>query len=195
MTGSVSVAVDGRVALRLPKPRFQDPWREARVAIGSHTVVVALIHAFVLQTDVFVDGQSLIDGRSIDEARAAAPASLRGYNLWFRDHLFVGWPSWEELGWQIAFGLVGTVVLALVFVVEGGPPDRALAVALVVVSLMSLLVMSLVFWDRAVRWINTRLLAHTNWGDARRTLALMAAFLGLPVVAFMLLIALIVALR
>ena len=51
--------------------------------VGDHEVTVALSgRALDVSTDVFQDGVSLIDGRSLDEARAAAPVAVGRFEGW-----------------------------------------------------------------------------------------------------------------
>ena len=81
---SVAVQADGRTIGRIPKPTPQRPWREATFSIAGEPIRVALTWHFpVMLTDVFVRGRSVRDGRTIDEARADAPAPLTNYEVWF----------------------------------------------------------------------------------------------------------------
>ena len=80
---SVAVQADGRTIGRIPKPTPQRPWREATFSIAGEPIRVALTwHVPVMLTDVFLRGRSVRDGRTIDQARADAPAPLTNYEVW-----------------------------------------------------------------------------------------------------------------
>ena len=182
LTGSVNVDLDGRRVTRLSKPRPQDPWRERALVVGGRAVLVAVIWAAVMQTDVFIDGRSVLDGRSIDERRRDAPEAVHGYELWFGR--FVGGgvlPTTLEVAYLAAIaGVFGLITVAALWVRGVEPPRVALGGILYAAALF-LILMGVQLWFGLTGEVNRRLLARPDLGDARRVALISIAFIGLPV--------------
>jgi len=109
---TVTVVVDGRVLTKVDKPTPERPWIEQTLDVAGETAVLAVTSGEAIQSDLFVRGVSLIDGRSLDDARAAAPTPVRGYARWFGD--FGAWkrrPSRGDLAGEIIVLVVGGVIL------------------------------------------------------------------------------------
>lgn len=183
LIGSVAVEVDGRQVARLPKPTPQTPWEECLVEIAGETVVVALISSFVMQTDVFVGGRSLIDGRTLDAARLMAPERVRGYQLWARQFATERWrPTRDEVAYMLALAAVFGLVVFAWFAVRGGlTAEHAVVGGTFTAVWVAMMLIGIHLWFGAAGWVVTRLLARPDLGDVRRSAVTVGVLFGPPV--------------
>ena len=182
---SVRVVLDGQTVARLSKPSQQHPWRETEVSIDGETLVVALTWHFpVMRTDVFARGRSLIDGRTVDDARRAAPAPRSDYEVWLGGLYRAGVPAKRPLLTPLMalVGLASVAALALLVLWRprpGGPvAGLVAAVALIGLALIWFRSWSVVT-DRAHAWLSVR----PKLGDPARLLGFFGAFIGYAVVS------------
>ena len=133
----------------------------------------------VMQTDVFLDGRSLIDGRTIAEARAAAPVPAGRYERWISD----GLTPYRRAGegrlvppWAAAAGLASLAWFAVARQPVWTVPSEVAVLVL------------LVIWARMWVWLLIRvdryLLTHPALGEGGRLIRFVAVFAGWPVMTF-----------
>ena len=182
---SVRVVLDGQTVARLSKPSQQHPWRVTDVTIDGETLVVALTWHFpVMHTDVFAGGRSLLDGRTVDDARQAAPAPRSDYEVWLGGLFRGGVPATRPLVTPLMalVGLGSVVALASLVVWRPRPagPVAGLVAAVALVSLG-------LIWFRSWAVIRDRahasLISRPELGDPARVLALFGALIGYAVVS------------
>jgi hypothetical protein len=174
----VAVEIDGRPMTRLRTPSRREPWRAATLHLDGVTITVALIHAWIgMRTDVFVEGRSLSDGRTIAEVRAQGPIPVRGYERWFGDFVAERWrPSrWETAYVAAICGLLVGLPYAVVGIIGGRAPVIAIAAGLAAAAAISFVFLTLIAWSGLLGRLNVRLLARPDLGDWRRALI----FLGI----------------
>jgi hypothetical protein len=182
---SVRVVLDGLTVARLTRPSQQHPWREMEVTIGGQTVVVALTWHFpVMRTDVFADGRSLLDGRTIEAARQAAPPPRSDYEVRLGGLYRAGVPATRPLITPLMAVLgLASIVALIVLIVREPVVDGPLAGLLAAVAVLSLTMIWFRSWaviaDRAHAW----LMARPELGDPARLLAFFGAFIGYAVVS------------
>lgn len=83
LLGRVRLIVDGRIVATVPKPSRSLTWVEREIEMDGREFIVVLSHDPPdLTTDVFMEGVSLIDGRTLAEAHRAAPRALKGFEAW-----------------------------------------------------------------------------------------------------------------
>jgi len=178
---SVAVEVDGRRVARLPKPTRQRPWQQTDVRVDGEEVTVALVHHLaVMRTELFRNGVSVRDGRSIEAAAAAAPVPLTNYEAWLGEY-YRPRPSGPGSRWARAWPWIVALSLVVWFVaVAGAPVPAGLRLPLAGVLLVSgrILVFAVAWWmglvaERAHR----ALLDRPSLGDWRIVLWF-AAFAG-----------------
>lgn len=188
----VSVEIDGRRVTGLRTPNRKDPWREATVRVGRSALTVALIHDWLgMRTDVFLDGRSLIDGRSPQDVRAEGPAPVGAYERWFGSAVTA---RWRPTAFEVAYlaGVCGLFVGAPVVVLgitRGRAWPVAVATAAAAVTLLVAIFLALMIWSAALGRLNAWLLARPELGDGRRAAIFLAATVGPPLVPLVVLIA------
>lgn len=182
--GSVSLQIDGRVVRRMPKPKPQRPWQETALEIDGQPVVVALIwHHPVMRTDVFLGARSLLDGRTIDDVRKAAPSPMSNYATW------VGGLFWNKVAPRRPFlpRMLGLVALAAIvvpvalFALLPRPIGLAVGLAWAVVAFVAYLIVLLIWvrsWGVVAERAHLHLLTRPELGDAGRLVRFFAAFVG-----------------
>ena len=185
---TVSVEVDGRTIGRIPKPTPQRPWREATFLIDGQPIEVALAWHFpVMQTDVFIDGRSIRDGRSIDAARAEAPRALTNYEVWLGG-LFRMPPLGSRPRPPRAWPAVVTACVAIWVVVLAASPlaSSFRQVAAAALAISGLLLMLALLWTMGAvgHRVHVALLARPGLGDWRVALWF-AAFIGYPLLVML----------
>ena len=176
----VHVRLDGVVALDLRKPTPQSPWQYGELQVDDEIVGLALIwNVAGMHTDLFRNGSSNVDGRSIDEARASAPTPMTGYQLWFHGSI-TGVSSSRVMppGLRVAVGCAIAGILAAGLLRF---PNLVEATVLEV-SFVIMMVAYLWGWAVVTARANRHLLGHPEFGDVRRVVAIGAVFLGFPVV-------------
>ncbi len=180
---SVRIELDGAAVGRLRKPSQQHPWRETSVTIDGRPAVVALIrHWPVMQTDAFVDGRSLLDGRTIAEARLTAPAPIGSYETWLGGLYRSGAPPRRPLvrGWQ---GLVVAASIAAIVVLSVTQPGGLVAGLVATVALTSLVAIWWGSWVEVAGRAHGWLLDRPALGDTVRVLGFFGVFIGYPIVS------------
>jgi hypothetical protein len=178
--GSVSIELDGRTVMRLSKPKPQRPWQEAALEINGEPVTVALIwNRPIMRTDVFVAARSLIDGRTIDQARQSAPSPLSDYEVWIGGYFGNAIPPRRPL-LPPRFALVALAALiALVGLFALVPRPSGLGAGAVVgVALVTLAVIWFRSWFVVLDRAHVHLLSHPELGDVGRQVRFFAAFIG-----------------
>jgi hypothetical protein len=78
---TVDIFIDGRRVLAMPKPTRGRPWVTAVVSVppvGDYTVALTR-RGPDMHVEVFTGGHSLVDGRTLEAARAEAPAPMDLY--------------------------------------------------------------------------------------------------------------------
>jgi hypothetical protein len=175
----IDLSVDGRHVARLNKPSLRQPWSETTFVLSAVSVVVAGIwHEPVMHTDVFAAGESLRDGRPIEDVGRSAPTPVTGYELWFRTGftLFPGRfiPPWIAASAGVALlGLLAVWLLGL---------EGAIAGAIFLVAAWVLILDYVWTWFAATVRLHRLLLSRPELGDARRLAVISAAFISYPVV-------------
>jgi hypothetical protein len=172
--------LDDIAVLDLRKPTPQHPWQFGRLQVDGETLGIALTWNIAgMHTDLFRNGLSIVDGRSLDEARASAPAPVTGYQLWFRGPL-TGVSSSRlippGLRFAVECAIAGVLATGLLHL------PNLVAAAVLAASLVILMVAYLWVWAVVTARANQYLLGHEELGDARRVVAIGAVFLGYPVV-------------
>jgi hypothetical protein len=181
----VAVELDGRRVARLRTPNRKDPWREATVEIGRSAVTIALIHHWLgMRTDVFVDGRSLIDGRTPGAVREFGPAPLRGYERWFGSAAAERRrPTAFEVAYLVGvFSLFVGLPVTVLGISRGRALPFAVAVAASAVTLFVAFYLLLLIWSAMLSRLNSWLLARPMLGDGRRAAIFLAASFGPPLV-------------
>ena len=178
---TVTVVVDGRVLTEVDKPTPERPWVEQTLDVAGETAVLAVTSGEAIQSDLFVRGVSLIDGRSLDDARASAPTPVRGYAQWFGDFgVCKRRPSRGDLAGEIIVLVVGGVILTALLWAQGHPLDRALGGAVIVGAILVAWQAAVIAWIQGVAWVNSRLLRRRELSDALRLLMLAGSFVAIP---------------
>lgn len=186
---SVALQVDGHLAGRIRKPTPQQPWREATLPIEGERVLVGLTWHFpVMQTDVYVRGRSLLDGRPLESVRADAPAALTNYEVWlgalFRIPYFGSRPR-PPRAWPLVILACAAVWVAGLVASPYPPAFRGILAAALLATGVVLLVGWLWSWFAFGERVHLALLARPNLGDTRRVLGWFAAFIGYGVVTML----------
>jgi hypothetical protein len=182
---SVRVVLDGQTVARLSKPSQQHPWREADVTIDGETLIVALIwHVPVMRTDVFAGGRSLLDGRTVDDARQAAPAPRSDYEVWLRGLYRARIPAKRQLITPLMALVALASVVALAFLMVWQPrPAGPLAGLVAAIAMVGAALIWFRSWavitDSAHGW----LIVRPELGDPVRVLGFFGAFIGYAVVS------------
>lgn len=175
----VSLEVDGHGIGQLPKPSVRSPWSETSISVGGTVFVVALTwHYPVMHTDVFHAGASLRDGRNLEQARAAAPAPVRGYELWFRTGFSLTRGPLAPK-WATALAVGGLAVVGLVVV---APIPEKLGGTIMLAGAYAIIAAWVWYWLAFTVAVHRYLLRHAELGDAVRAAVLVGSFSGFPVV-------------
>jgi len=192
--GSVALEIDGRFVGRLSKPKPQRPWQEVSLDLAHQPVVVALTwHRPIMWTNVFVAGRSLLDGRTIEEARQTAPAPLSDYEVWIGGLFSNEVPPYRPL-LPARFALAALAAIdAVVVLFVVVPRPSGLGAALVV---------GVAYWTLAAIWFRSwfvvmdrahvHLLSHPELGDLGRQLRFFAAFVSYALASAAIFIAILV---
>ena len=181
--GSVRIELDGHAVGRLPKPSQRHPWRETDVTVDGETVIVALTwHVPVMRTGVFVGGRSLLDGRTIQDARRAAPSPVGAYDAWLGGLYPLGAPARRPLvTWPRSLIAVAAVVsLGILFIVR---PGGLLAGLIATVALTALCAIWFRSWTVLTARAHAWLIARPELGDPIRLVGFFGAFIGYAVVS------------
>jgi len=184
------VAVDGSVVARVPKPTRQDPWREAALSVDGETFVVSLIWAFpVMQTDLFADGRSLIDGRPILDVREDAPPALGFYETCVGGYYHYTVPERRQLvDRRVAIVAMSALVIFILLVGwRPRPTTGVIPVGILFVGLVAGMGLMLV-WLRTFAVVLERthvyLLGHPSLGERGRVLRFLAMLVAYPAISF-----------
>lgn len=172
---TVSVEVDGRTVSRLPKPSARHPWTQVGISVDGTPLDIGLtVREFAMWTDVFRDGRSLRDRRTLDAAIGAAPQPVSGYESWF------GVPFTLTKGsprLRVAVALVA-VGASTVLLLAAARATGAVAAAAFLVAVAAILLGWVWSWLAATVTAHRFLLRHADWGDYRRALLLCGSFAG-----------------
>ncbi len=183
---SVALELDGQPVRHVPKPTSQHPWRETTIEADGTSAVVALIwHRPVMRTDLFVEGRSMVDGRSLEAARATAPRALTAYEAWVGDFYGGERPPSRPLLPRPMAALLLVALLAVLapFVVTSRPSGIPAAVVVLVAS-VSIFILWLRSWMVVLERAHTYLLRRADLGDGRRFLGFFAVLVGYPIATF-----------
>ena len=158
LLGRVRLIVDGSIVATVRKPSRSLPWVEREIELDGREFTVVLSHDPPdLTTDVFMDGVSLIDGRTLADARRAAPLALKGFDAWTFPPITGVAVSRIAPPWLIAVLLVMFGSLAIGGLVRPADPWPTIfgrffgiASSLVVLRTWAILV------ARTHRWLETR---------------------------------------
>ncbi len=188
----VAVEIDGRPVTRVRTPNGRAPWREAAVDIDGVRITIALIHAWIgMRTDVFVEGRSLTDGRTIQEVRSQGPVPVRGYERWFGDMVAERWrPTRGETAYVLALSIMlAGLPYTLLGIVNGRAPLVALASGIAAAAAISFVFLVVIGWSGLLGRLNGRLLARPELGDWRRAVLFLAALAIPPLLVFVVVVA------
>ena len=168
--------------MRLSKPKPQRPWQEAVLEIDGQPVIVALIwNRPIMRTDVFVAGRSLIDGRTIDEARQSAPNPLSDYEVWIGGHFQnVVPPRRPVLPPRFALVALAAALPVVGWLALDPRPSGPGAGAVVAIALVTLAVIWFRSWFVVMERAHVHLLDHPELGDVGRQVRFFAVVLGYP---------------
>jgi hypothetical protein len=197
--GSVTIVLDGKVVAKVRTPSLRHPWIEQRLDVGAQSITVVLTRGDRMMSDLFVGGVSVIDGRSLSDACAAAPVAVSGYNWWMRDFSVSTYRrSRRELAGFLGFLGVGACFLAAVGLVQGLPLDRAIRFSLGACVFLAVMMGLILAWSASVSWVHAQLLRRPQVNDAARLLIFCGSLIGIPiaaVVAFLMVLVVLAAFR
>ena len=182
---TVAIEVDGRTIGHVEKATPQRPWRETALEIdGTPVVFAAIWNRPVMHTDVFVDGRSLRDRRTIEIARASAPEPETNYEVWIGGLFRRTVPGRRSFlpRWMAAMAAVSLVALVLLFVWMARP-SGVVAAAVVVVAMVVLFLIWFRSWAIVIERVHLALLDRPDLDDRRRLAWFFAAFLAYPVLS------------
>lgn len=179
--GDATVNVDGRNVAKVRTPSSRMPWSETHLLIGEATVTVAMTRGqLVPDVEVFANGRSLRSGRTIDEARRAAPAPVSAFQSW--THVNVGGVSDASLmpRWARVLALVCVALVAL------APASRRSSdpsTWLGVLSANAVFLLGVRAWLILTARTRRYLTLRPDLGDRERLLRLVTVFVGIPLIA------------
>ena len=177
LSPSVDIFIDDESVASLPKPTRQNPWVTADISVpGAGTHTVALSRApWGLVAEVFKDGMSLADGRSLEQARADAPPPMDAYAR--ATGLAISGVSTSRLfpRWVALAAVLALLSLAGAMVLRTGVVGAELILVGSVLGTVVFIRTWLVFTAK----VHARLL-HDHHGSAARFAALVAVFLAVP---------------
>lgn len=172
-----SIEVDGVGVLRIPKPSVQRPWSEGEILVDGAGIIIALIwHDLVMHTDVFQDGVSLVDGRSVSQAREAPPAPIAGYERWFRTNFTLTRGSLTPR-WTAALMLSGFVALVVIALSHA---SGTIAGSIALIGCWAMIIAWVWYWLAFTVTVHRRLLRRPRDGDFMRAGILASSFLAFP---------------
>jgi hypothetical protein len=127
----VRLVVDGRIVATVGKPSRSRPWVEREIEVDGRDFTVVLSLDFPdFAADVFMNGASLMDGRTLADARRAAPKAVTGFEAWT-------YPPVSDVArirlapaWFVAMVLVALATLTAAGLVRPAEPLRTPLVAL-----------------------------------------------------------------
>jgi hypothetical protein len=183
--GTVAIEVDGRHVGEVRKPAPQRPWVEATVEIDGEPVIVAVRwHRPVIHTDLFVDGRSVRDGRTIEAARVAAPKPASNYETWIGGlyrYRIPGRPA-VMTRWMAVAGVISLLALAVIFIWMVRPSGVVVG-AVALVAMVVLFFVWFASWTALTTRVHLALLDRPELDDTRRVAWFTAALLGYPVLS------------
>jgi hypothetical protein len=147
-----------------------------------------------METYLFVGGRSVDDGQSVDEVRRQAPKPERAFDVAFESYAGPTGPlapSWTPLGIVVGVAIWGS--LGLFPSVWRTLPEALLYVAFAV-PFGILLDVWLRTWKVFTARAHAALVGRPDIGDGRRSIALLAVFIGYPVMSVALFVAVVVSL-
>ena len=180
--GSVAVELDGRKVAGLAKPTDARTSSMATFDLdGSRLAVLLTVAHPVMHVEVFRDGVSLADGRTIEAARRSVPAPVPRFERWTDTGLTGVSSAAIAPAWVWA-----TIVVAVLVMIAGVAVARSVVLAMIGVwVLIGIFVRGwMIVTARAHRYLRAR----ADLGDWTRLALLSGAFLAVPIVsAFILL--------
>jgi hypothetical protein len=190
LLGSVQVVLDGQVVGSMPKPTPVRPWIEHRLDLEGHEYTVTLsADAVAFGVEVFRDGESLLDGRSLAVARQEAPLGVTRFEAWTTDLVAVPWVAESRVapGWLVALVILATVAISAGFILLQGGLAAAILGGPGILALMFVMLRT---WAIAMARTRRALVNRTAWGDATKLgvfclsvllcgIALLLAYFGL----------------
>ena len=125
--GSVAVELDGRKVARLAKPTDARTSSMATFDLdGSRLTVLLTVAHPVMHVEVFRDGVSLADGRTIEAARRSVPAPVPRFERWTDTGLTGVSSAAIAPAWVWA-----TIVVAILVVIAGVAVARSVVLAMI----------------------------------------------------------------
>lgn len=186
--GHVSIYLDGKHVLQIRKPSKQHPWSEGSLSIEGTDITVLLRLVFpAVDVDVFVNGVSARDGRSITAVRRLDPLPMSRYEAWINIKTAPGVsptefaPSWFRLAFALCIVTIASGLIVLRTVGIDGLPPGFLAVVVASLGVVGIGLLAIRTWLVATERVHRYLLQHPELGDLRRLMILAATFVGLPV--------------
>ncbi len=148
---SVRITVDGNRRGSVRKPTRSEPWRLVPLDVAGTRIEVALTWALAaMESEVFVEGRSVIDGRSVGDAQRNAPDAISRYEdivgAWFRYDRPTPEPLFERWG-KVALGLT---VLVFVIVALLAPVPQGLPRLVAYLAWMPAVLASFAAWVRSI---------------------------------------------
>jgi hypothetical protein len=179
------VFLDDQKVGDLDKPDRRHPWSTFEFEAGAHRYTVALTPGVAsLGVEVFCDGLSLVNGRTVVAAERDAPRPISGYESWTRVNVSGVSSSQLAPRWVRISGLSFVIMLAVSLGLLRSYPVGAIPFS---VSSFGLFLLFLRTWLIATSRAHRYLLSRPELGDAQRMAALAAVFAGIPIMGGLLL--------
>jgi hypothetical protein len=189
LLGSVQVVLDGQVVGSMPKPTPVRPWIEHRLELEGHEYTVTLsADPAAFGVEVFRDGESLLDGRSLRVARQEAPLGVTRFEAWTTDLVTVPWVADSRVapGWLVALVILAFAAISAGFILLQGGLAAAILGGPGILAMMFVMLRT---WAIAIARTRRALVNRTSWGDVTKLgvfyllvllsgIALLLAFLG-----------------
>lgn len=175
----VSMTVDGRMVGRTGKPTMVEPWSSLTFTVDGHEITVALTPgSLVMNVEVFRDGASLVDGRSLGEARSLAPRARSRYEQWTHTNITGVSSSAIAPPLVVALSLsaIAAILVALMLLRTG-----AVAGILIFVGGFVLQILFVRGWFIATARVHRYLVGRHGLADLVRLGLIAAAFVAIPV--------------
>ena len=186
--GSVAVELDGRKVAGLAKPTDARTSSMATFDLDGSSLAVLLTVAHpVMHVEVFRDGVSLADGRTMEAARRSVPAPVPRFERWTDTNLTGVSSAAIAPAW-----LWATTAVAILVVIAGVAAARSVVVAMIGGwVLIGIFVRGwLIVTARAHRYLRGR----ADLGDWTRLALLSGAFLAVPIASAVILVGALLAL-
>lgn len=181
----VAVFLDDQKIGDLDKPDRRHPWSTFEFEAGAHRYTVALtLGVASFGVEVFCDGLSLVNGRTVVAAERDAPRPISGYASWTGVNISGVSSSQLAPRWVRISGFASVIMLAVSFGLLRSYPVGAVPFS---VGGFGLLFMFLRTWIIATARTHRYLLSRPEMDDVRRLASLALVFAGIPIVSGLLL--------